>query len=144
MANIGKVLKDEIVRLSRKNAGSIGKPLKAELRSMKRQIRALTLDVKALEVIVRKGAAPKVKTEAAEAAPAGRAFTGKGIKALRRKLKITQVELARLANVSPQAVVMWERKAGKIRFRHATAESLSAIRGMRKADVKAALEAPAQ
>jgi DNA-binding transcriptional regulator YiaG len=144
MANIGKLLKDEIARISKKNAVALTKPLKNEMRSLKLQLRAATTALKTLEAAVRKGTAPRAEAGPEAAAPALHAFTGKGIKSLRRKFKITQAELAKLAKVSSQAVVMWERKPGRIRLRHATHESLCAIRLMRKADVKAALgSAPA-
>ena len=140
MVNIGKLLKGEIDRLSRKNAASFATPLKNDIRSLKLQICSMAVTMKALQAALRNGATPLAVEE--EGTPAKiRAFTGKGIKSLRRKFKITQAELARLANVSSQAVVIWEAKPCRIKLRHATYESLSAVRHMRKADVKAALAA---
>ncbi len=142
MANIGKILKDEIDRLSRRNAASFATPLKKDIRLLKLHIRDMAVTLKALQAALRKGNTPLAVEE--EGTPAkARAFTGKGIKSLRRKFKITQAQLARLANVSSQAVVTWEGKPGRIKLRHATYESLSAVRLMRKADVKAALASPA-
>jgi DNA-binding transcriptional regulator YiaG len=139
MANIGKVFKDEMIRLSRKNALASTKPLKNEIRSLKLQIRSLGMELKTIKAALGKPASAKSAEAGAEAPAKTRAFTGKGVKALRRKLKLTQAELAKLANVSSQAVVMWERKQGKIRLRHATETALSAVRGMSKAEAKAAL-----
>lgn len=140
MANIGKVLKDEIVRISRKNALAFAKPVKSELRTMKRQLRSLSNALKAVQAAVQKSPAISKSVEAdAGEGKSERAYTGKNIKALRRKLKLTQVELARLAKVSPQAVVMWERKTGKIRLRRTTVEQMALVRRMSRADAKAAL-----
>lgn len=139
MANIGKVLKDEMIRLSRKNALASTRPLKNDIRSLRQQLRALGAELKNLKTLLGKSSVGKSVEIAADEPPTLRAFTGKGVKSLRRKLKITQAELAALAKVSSQAVVMWERRPGKIRLRHATYDALSAVRGMSKADVKAAL-----
>jgi DNA-binding transcriptional regulator YiaG len=140
MANIGKVLKDEIVRLSRKNANLFTRPLKSEIRALKSQVRTLKKDLKTVQESLKKSGSLQVAqgTETESAKP-GRWFTGKGVKALRRKFKITQAELAALAKVSSQAVVLWERKSGKIRLRHATLDALAAVKAMSKADVKSAL-----
>ena len=140
MANIGKVLKEEIIRLSKKNASALTKPLKTELRSLKHQLRAMKADIKAAQAALTKCAsAPVPGTEETEGKTPGKWFSGRGIKAMRRKFKLTQAQFAALAKVSPQAVVMWERKTGKIRLRHATLASLTAIRSMKKADIKVAL-----
>lgn len=140
MANLGKLLKEEIVRLSKKNAAALAKPLNTQIRTLKHQVRTLAASLKTLEAAVRKGAAAAPDANDPDAVPAkGRAFTAKNVKALRARFKITQSELAKLAKVSSQAVVMWEHKTGKIRLRHATYDALAAVRAMRKADVKAAL-----
>jgi DNA-binding transcriptional regulator YiaG len=43
-------------------------------------------------------------------------ITGKVIKAVRKRLGITQIQLAKLAGVSNQAVVNWEQKEGRWYF----------------------------
>ncbi len=139
MANIGKLLKDEFVRLSKKNATQFSKPLKTEIRSLKKQVRVLQNGLKTVHAMLSKTTTPVAHEPAAASQEAARGFSGKGIKALRRKFKITQAQLATLANVSSQSVVLWERKPGKIRLRHATLDALSAIRALSKAEVKAAL-----
>ncbi|MFO7535460.1 MAG: helix-turn-helix transcriptional regulator [Kiritimatiellia bacterium] len=144
MANLGKVLKDEIVRISRKNALAFAKPMKAELRSLKRQLAGMALELKAVRSAAQRMPAVAVSENAEGAeAKSARAFTGKSIKSLRRKLKLTQVELARLAHVSPQSVVMWERKKGKIRLRRSTFEQMALVRLMNRAQAKAALNGKA-
>lgn len=138
MANIGKVLKDEMIRLSRKHALAAAKPLKSEIRNLKRQLRNLQ---KTLKTVQSQAAKKRIELPEEAGAPEEkiRAISGKGIKSLRRRLKITQAELGKLANVSTQAVVLWERRSGKLRLRSATSQSLNAVRAMSKAEVKAAL-----
>jgi DNA-binding XRE family transcriptional regulator len=64
-----------------------------------------------------------------EAAEQGRAWiSGKGIKTLRRKLGLTQNELAKLTGVSKGAVVQWESKPGMVKFRDKTKKSVMSLR----------------
>jgi transcriptional regulator with XRE-family HTH domain len=52
---------------------------------------------------------------------------------LRKRLGLTQAELAELAGVSTQSVVKWEKTDGKIPFRQQkTADRMQEIRGMTK------------
>ena len=75
--------------------------------------------------------------------PEGRSWiTGKGIKALRKRLGLTQAALASLAGVSSPAVVQWEKKSGKIRLRKATATKLQEIRKMKKRTLAAGAVKP--
>lgn len=70
-------------------------------------------------------------------------ITGKGIKSLRSRLGLTQADLAKLADVTVQAIVRWEKTEGKINFRKAeTAAKMQTIRGMGKRDIKKALGKP--
>ena len=69
--------------------------------------------------------------------PEGRFWiTGQGVKALRKRLGVTQAGLAKLAGVSSQAVVNWEGKKGKINLlRKATGARLQELKGMGKREV---------
>ena len=68
--------------------------------------------------------------------PQGRFWiTGQGVKALRKRLGVTQASLAKLAGVSSQAVVLWEGKSGKINMRKATGARLQELKGMGKREV---------
>jgi DNA-binding transcriptional regulator YiaG len=62
-------------------------------------------------------------------------ISGKGVVSLRKRLGLTQVELAALAAVSHQSVVRWEKVDGKIPFRsQETADAVQVVRGMGKRD----------
>ena len=66
--------------------------------------------------------------------PQGRFWiTGKGVKALRKRLGLTQALFGKLAGVSVPTIVNWEGADGKVDIRRkATVARLQAIRGMGK------------
>jgi DNA-binding transcriptional regulator YiaG len=138
MSNVMKELKSEITRLARKEikgeltparkAVVVQRGLIAELR---RQVNAMQKELNGLKKAV---PAPEKTILAKE--PKGRFWmTGKGVKALRKRLGLTQASLAKLAEVSSQAVVNWEAQKGKINFRKATAGRIQGIRGLGKREV---------
>lgn len=67
-------------------------------------------------------------------------MTGRGIKSLRRKLRVSQADFGRLIGVTAQAVVNMEKKNGPLAVRKGTRAAILAIRGMgaREADAKLA------
>ena len=136
MSNVMKELKAEISRLARKEINKSLAPVKkvtASQRSLiaglRRQVYALQKELNGLKKVV-----PALERAVpAEAASAGRFWiTGKGVKALRKRLGLTQAEMGRLAGVSGPAVVNWEKNAGKLGLRKATAGKLQQIRGLKK------------
>ena len=139
MSNILKELKAEISRLARKEAKAIVAPAQKASAIYRGLIAGLRKQVFSLqkEVAILKKAVPSPeKAIQAKDAPEGRFWiTGKGIKALRKRLGATQAQLAILVGVSSQAVVNWEAHKGKINLRKATAGKLQGIRGMGKREV---------
>ena len=139
MSNILKELKAEISRLAKKEAKAVVSPVKkasstyrALIAGLRKQLDALQKEVSSL-----KRAMPKAdrvlegKTE-----PEGRFWmTGQGVKALRKRLGVTQQVFGSLVGVSSQAVVLWEGKSGKINYRKATAGRLQGLRGKGKREV---------
>ena len=76
------------------------------------------------------------KTLAAKTEPEGRFWiTGQGVRTLRKRLGLTQAVFGKLVGVTPNAVVLWERKDGKIGLRKATAGRLQEIKGKGKREV---------
>jgi len=148
MPNIGKVLKDEILRLAKKESkGSTSVvhkdtvALKKTVASLKRQITQLQRDVRQLLATEtkRKKLEPAVSPEKAEKLR----FSAKGIRALRRKLKLSQADFAKLVGVSSLAVYQWERKEGRLALRGETRNKLAAIKGLgRKEALKHLEEVP--
>lgn len=144
MSNILKELKAEISRLARKEAKAIVAPAQKASANYRGLIAGLRKQLDALqkEVAILKKAVPSPeKAIQAKDAPEGRFWiTGKGVKALRKRLGATQAGLAKLVGVSSQAVVNWEAHKGKINLRKATAGKLQGIRGMGKRDMARVLE----
>lgn len=136
MPNLMKELKSEISRVSRKEAKQVVAPVKKASATYRGLIAGLRkqLDTLQKEVAVLKRAAPKAeKALAAAQAPEGRFWiTGKGVKALRTRLGLTQKQFAGLAGVSSQAVVNWEAHRGKVNLRKAAAGKLQGLRGIGK------------
>jgi DNA-binding transcriptional regulator YiaG len=66
-------------------------------------------------------------------------FTAKIIKALRRKLGVSQGDLGKLAGVSTNSVYKWEQNRWRLKIRQGTAAALLALRGMGKREVRARL-----
>ena len=137
MPNILFALKSEISRLARKEAKSVVAPVKNASANYRGLIASLRKQIAVLqnEVATLKRSAPKAeKALAAAQEPQGRFWiTGKGVKALCKKLGLTQAQFAKLAGVSVPTVVNWEGSQGKVPIRlKAAIARLQAIRGMGK------------
>lgn len=130
-------LKKEITRLARKEINKELAPVRRVTVKQRILIAKLRRDVTDLqkEVHTLRRATPAIPVEPKQEQP-GFWITGKGIKAVRKRLGITQIQLAKLAGVSDQAVVNWEGNAGKITFRQKeTAARLAELRSMNKMTV---------
>ncbi len=147
MSNIMMVLKSEIIRLARKEAKREMAPVRKIIASQRGLIADLRRQVNAMQkelIALKKTAGAPKKNVLAKTEPEGRFWiTGKGVKALRRKLGLTQAGLAHLAGVSLATIVNWEAADGKIPIRRkATAARLQEIRGMNKRAVAEILGKP--
>lgn len=139
MSNIMKELKAEISRLAKKEAKGVVAPVKKASANYRGLIAGLRKQIDALqkEVSNLKRAVPSPeRVLATKTEPEGRFWmTGQGVKAMRKRLGLTQKAFAGLAGVSSQAVVNWESHKGKINFRKATAGALQGLRGRGKREV---------
>ena len=137
MPNIMFALKSEISRLARKEAKQVVAPVKKASANYRGLIAGLRSQLDALqsEVAALRRVAPKAdKAVLAKQAPEGRFWiTGPGVKALRKRLGLTQALFGKLAGVSVPTVIKWEGAKGKapIRLKAAVAR-LQAIRKMGK------------
>lgn len=144
MPNIAAVLKAEITRLAKKEAKAAvaeaakqTKALKAEVRDLRRQVAALSS---------RSAAAPASRgpgrpRKAASAAPAATSVMShsRHIKALRKKLDVTQGEIGGLLGLSNQSIYQYERKNGPLRLKAAVAERMEALQGETAASIRVQL-----
>lgn len=136
MSNVMKELKAEISRLAKKEVKKELEPVKKVNASQRGLIAGLRKQVVAMqkEIAGLKKAVPAPdKTLPAMQEPRARFWiTGKGVKALRKRLGLTQALFAKLAGVSVPTVVNWEKKKGRLGLRKATAAKLQEIRGLGK------------
>ena len=142
MPNIMSALKSEITRLARKEAKQVVAPVKKASANNRGLIAGLRKQIDALqgEVAGLRRATPKAeKVLAAAQEPQGRFWiTGKGVKALRKRLGLTQARFGKLADVSVPAIVNWEKVEGKVEIRRkATMARLQELKGKGKREVAA-------
>jgi len=146
MPNIAKVLKDEISRISRKEAKAAVAPVRKPsgmtrrtLADLKRRVAALEKETARLIAVL--GKVQSAQPEAAAPEAAGRArITSKGMKSLRRKLGLSQRDFARLLGITTQAIYLWERKSGALRLRGTTKAAVLAIRAVGAKEARQRLE----
>lgn len=152
--NIASVLKNEIMRLSRKEIKKAAAALKAETAKLRKDVAALratlvaaTKENRQLRAECKKGASATLVTAAmvgGNKAGNTKAFAPlvKTVKRVRQKLGLSQEEFAELCGVQRVTVARWETGSGRIGFRGVgTAERVAQVMQMRKADAKAALAA---
>ena len=145
MTKLMKELKTEVARLARKEIHAELAPIRKTNAAQRRFIADLRRQVDAFQkeigTLRKFASASEGFADHSKSVSEGRSWiTGKGIKALRKRLGLTQVALASLAGVSGPAVVQWEKKSGKIRLRKATATKLQEIRQMKKRALAAGQE----
>lgn len=142
MPNIASVMKEEILRLARKEVRQETEGLKKASAQYRSEIAALKRRVAALEKLVPRlasGAAPKARK--AEGGEEGRSlrFSPKRFAAQRAKLGLSAADMGLLLGVSAQSVYHWE--AGKTRPRASQLAAIAGLRGLGKRKAKALLEA---
>lgn len=138
MSNILKELKAEISRLAKKESKAVVAPVKKASANYRGLIAGLRkqVDVLQKELSSLRRAMPKAEKALTATEPEGRFWmTGQGVKAMRKRLGMTQKAFAGLAGVSSQAVVNWEKAKGKLNLRKATAGALQSLRGKGKREV---------
>lgn len=145
MPNIAKVLKDEMARIARREANNAVAParkpaagFKRTAAELKRKVAALEKEVKALRKAV---AGNRPAAPAAEAVAEKARLTAKGMRSLRRKLRLSGQEFAQLVGVTGQAVYAWEKGTGPLKVRSKTRAAILAIRGIGAREAKRRLAA---
>lgn len=141
MPNIASVLKEEIVRLARKEGRQQTDKLKAESTKLRKDVAALKREVAALEkALKRLGKTTGVPARAADDADdaGGRLrFNAGGFASMRKRLGLSASELAAVLGVSAQSVYKWEH--GGARPRASQLASIAQVRKMGKKEVAAKL-----
>lgn len=142
-------LRAEIVRQARKEINKQLEPVKRVNATQRGLIANLRRDLVALqkEVAQLRKAVPEAVRPAAPSEEERQGFwiSGKGVLSLRKKLGLTQIEFAKLADITQQTVVRWEKTEGKIPVRgESTIARMIALRTMGKREARAKLEAFAE
>lgn len=141
MGKIESALKEEIARLARKTARGLQARTVEDVRKLKKRVAGLQVEIAALK---RERTREQTKIRMARAAES--AVTRKGVKArlspgliqkLRKRLRISQPELALLLDVSASAVGFWE--TGRVQPRPETKARIVALRSLGRRDVKGLL-----
>ena len=145
MPNIAHVLKEEIRRLAKKEAKALTGKIKKDVVKLKKANVALRRVVTQLkrdnDLLMasekrRQQSQPAVAPENARRAR----LTAKGIRAMRKKLGLSQAEFGRLVKVSSVSVHIWEKKDGALRLRDSTRAAILALRGTGAREAKRRLE----
>ena len=141
MANIASVLKEEIVRLARKEIRNETEGLKKASVQYRSEIAALKRRVVTLEKQLSHLAKASTHSAEVKAEPDTETkvrFVAKGFKSLRQRLGLTAEVIGALLDVSAQTIYMWE--AGKSSPRKQHLPKIAMLRGMSKREVSAILE----
>lgn len=141
MPNIAAVLKEEILRLARKEVrGQTGAVRKAsaqyrkDIAEMKRRISELQHKVATLE---RRGP-EETPSRTAEARTERVRFTAKGLRSQRLRLDLSAIDYGRLLGVTGQTVYSWEH--GTSRPRRQQVARIASLRGVGKREARTRLE----
>jgi DNA-binding transcriptional regulator YiaG len=141
MPNIAAVLKEEILRLARKEARSQTGVLKKasaqyrkDIAAMKRRVADLQRRLAALDKQVLKGTPPQRTEEGAK----GVRFTAKGLYSQRKRLGLSAADYGKLVGVTGQTIYSWE--SGSSRPRRQQVARLAALRGIGKREARTRLE----
>lgn len=145
MPNIAVVLKQEISRLAKKEARGIVVGLRKDVVRLKRDAADLKRRIAQLErqnkILL--ASESKRQAEAPEPPPdstSSARITSKGIRSLRKKLKLSQAKMAALIGATAQSVYIWERKDGALRLRDRTRKAVIALRAIGAKEAKTRLD----
>lgn len=139
MSNIAKVLKVEIQRIVRREITQLAAAQKQGLAVLKKANAEYKRRIAALEKQAKQQASVAQRTACVEAPDAGvpddMRVTAKALKSMRKRLGITQTELAKLLGVSMQVVSVWETKKGRVQIRKEKVRTALAALKQEKKDV---------
>ncbi len=141
MGKLESMIRDEVMRLARREMRKSFVSLRRDVRSIKgimSQLRKSVLNLERFKSQEEKQMAQKAVPEVTLEEVKRARFSPRLIQSLRKKLKITQKELALLAGVSVGAVHQWE--GGKSEPRAIKKARLLALRKLSRRDVKKLLE----
>jgi DNA-binding XRE family transcriptional regulator len=146
MANMAKVLKDEIARIAKRQLRAETVSMKKDTARLKRDIAALKRRLHVVErdnrQLVKRAAQAKKATDEAPVEDNLKRFrpTGQTIITLRNKLGLTQGDLGKLLGVTAQSIYQYETREGKLSLRQPTKIALARIKKIGKREALRLLE----
>jgi len=142
MGKLEGTIKSEIERLAKREVHTVSVPLKREVRLLKITVSQLRRAVLSLERFAahqqKELSKREIRLEVTPEDLKKSRFSPRLIRTLRKKLKITQKELAILLGVTVGATHQWE--IGKFAPKAEKKVALAALRKLRRSDVKRLLE----
>jgi DNA-binding XRE family transcriptional regulator len=142
MPNLAQVLKDEILRLSRKEVRAVTTDLQVQISKLKKIVSAqkkntLVLEKELAKVKKKLERKNKATTPTEDEVTKSRVSPA-SIARLRKKLGLTRSDMASIIDVNPNSIYLWEQ--GRATPRVATKAKIISLRSMGKRDVKNLLE----
>lgn len=141
MPNIAAVLKEEILRLARKEVRTQIQALKKasaqyrkDIAEMRRRINNLQRKISPLEKQVLRNA----PSEAARSDATGVRFTAKGLRSQRKRLGLSAANYGKLIGVTGQTIYSWEQETS--RPRKSQLARIASVRRLGKTEALAHLE----
>ena len=142
MGKLGSIIKSEVIRLAKREMRKVSVPLGRDVRSLKNTVSQLRRSVLAIERFVvqkqKELSKREIRLEALPEELKKSRFSPRLIRSLRKKLRITQKELAALAGVTVGSVHQWE--TGRFQPKTVKKARLVALRRLTRSDVKKLLE----
>jgi len=141
MPNVAVILRQEILRLARRETRTLTRGLRKaaaqwrrDIAALKRQASKLQADVLRLERQSPKDILPKVTEADAE----GVRFKAQGVTAQRKRLGLSAASYGRLVGVTGHTIYKWEHGTARPRKRQLAA--LASLRSLGKREARARLE----
>jgi transcriptional regulator with XRE-family HTH domain len=136
MATLAKVLKDEIQRLARKEAKAVIQQTQEQNKKLRQTVSQLRKRVDAIERERKRTVKQLERVQQVTGQPeppstedvARARITARNVRSLRKRLKLSQADFARLLGVTPAAVSQMENREGTLRLRHTTRAAIVQLR----------------
>ena len=141
MGKVEAIIKSEIVRLAKREIRKISAPLGRDVRALKGTVSQLRRTVLALErftALQNRELEKKISFEATPEEVGASRLSPRLIRSLRKRLGISQRDLARLMGVTPLAVYQWE--TGTFKPKKEKKAMLVGLRKLGRRDARKLLE----
>ena len=142
MPDIASVLKQEITRLARKEVAVTVQQQSKQIQSLKASIRNLRDQVATLEKTLsrwsRETHSTSSQSQTEDASDGAIRISPKSIKSHRRRLNLSQAQMAKLLGVSAVSVTFWE--SGRASPREKNRQAIAALRQLGAKEAKELLE----